>query len=78
MATETMFASPTITQHLIRGLAGIGALWAALEIAPFHPWSSLCLGVAMLVAFRGCPICWSIGLAETVHRRLTSRREPQL
>ena len=60
-----MFASNTLTEHILRGATGIGALWAAVAIAASHPLSSLALGGLVLLAFRGCPICWTIGLFQT-------------
>ena len=65
-----MFASNTLTEHILRGAIGIGALWLAVAIAATHPWSSLALGVVVLIAFRGCPICWTIGLFETTRQQL--------
>lgn len=61
-----MFASRTLIVHLLRGAVGIGALWVAVTIAASHPWSALALGALVLLAFRGCPICWTIGLFETL------------
>lgn len=61
-----MFASRALIEHISRGAVGIGALWAAVTIAASHPWSSLALGALVLLAFRGCPICWTIGLFETI------------
>ena len=65
-----MFASHTLVEHVLRGAVGIGALWVAVAIAASHPWSSLALGGLVLLAFRGCPICWTIGLFETVSRQI--------
>jgi hypothetical protein len=53
----------------LRGFVGIGALWYAVTIAATHPLGSLALGVLALLAFRGCPICWAIGLVETASQR---------
>jgi hypothetical protein len=64
-----MFASNTLLEHGLRGFVGIGALWSAVTIAATHPLGSLALGVAALLAFRGCPICWAIGLVETASQR---------
>ena len=61
-----MFASNTLIEHVLRGAIGIGALWMAVAITATHPWGSLALGVLVLLAFRGCPICWTIGLIETI------------
>ena len=68
-----MFASKTLTEHLARGALGIGLIAAALAGAPFTAWAWLLLPLALLM-FRGCPTCWTIGLIETIHMRLTGRR----
>ena len=68
-----MFASNTFSEHIFRGAIGIGALWIAVATSATHPWGSLVLGVVVLTAFRGCPICWTIGLFETAHQRWRSR-----
>jgi hypothetical protein len=64
-----MFASNTLLEHSLRGFVGTGALWYAVTIAATHPLGSLALGVLALLAFRGCPICWAIGLVETAGQR---------
>jgi hypothetical protein len=45
-------------------------LWYAVAVAEIHPWASLALGALMLLAFRGCPICWTIGLFETATQHI--------
>jgi hypothetical protein len=69
-----MFASNTLSEHILRGAIGIAALGYALAIAETHPWGSLASGALVLLAFRGCPICWTIGLFETA-RQQWSRRQ---
>ena len=69
-----MFASNTLTEHTLRGAIGIAALGYAVAIAETHPWVSLALGTLVLVAFRGCPICWTIGLFETARRHASKYR----
>jgi hypothetical protein len=68
-----MFASSTLLEHGLRGAVGIAALWYAVTIAAIHPLGSLALGVLALLAFRGCPVCWAIGLVETASQRWRSR-----
>jgi hypothetical protein len=68
-----MFASNTLLEHSLRGAVGTGALWYAVTIAATHPLGSLALGALALLAFRGCPICWTVGLVETVSLRWRSR-----
>jgi hypothetical protein len=63
------FGNRTIALHLIRGGAGFGAL--ALSImAPISPWWSIALIPIALIALKGCPICWTIGLVETIALRV--------
>jgi hypothetical protein len=69
-----MFASKSLLEHLARGTAGLGALVAAVALAPAWPWLSLVLLPLALVALRGCPMCWTVGLIQTVHARL--QRKP--
>jgi len=68
-----MFASNTLLEHGLRGFVGIGALWYAVTIAAIHPLGSLALGVLALFAFRGCPVCWAVGLVETAIQQWRGR-----
>lgn len=57
--------------HLMRGVAGMGAIVAAIMIGQSDSgWAStalsLALGVLALVLFRGCPVCWLYGLFMTL------------
>jgi hypothetical protein len=66
-----LFASNTLIEHIIRGAIGIGAISVAISLGkPGGAWwsipSALALGAVAIVAFRGCPICWTVGLFETV------------
>ncbi len=62
MNGQLPFASRTLTEHLLRGVLGFGSVGGAYMIAETHPLGALGLIVLMLVAFRGCPMCWTIGL----------------
>jgi hypothetical protein len=61
-----MFGSAFLGAHLMRGAAAAALLTCAIVQQTAHPWTSLGAGVAALVALRGCPICWSVGLVETL------------
>ena len=65
-----MFASNTLVEHVLRGAVGIAALYYGLITAETHPLGSLALGGVVLLVFRGCPICWTIGLVETIRQRV--------
>lgn len=73
-----MFASRSIAGHLARGVVGLGALVAATELAEGHPWLALALLPMAVVALRGCPMCWAVGLMQTVHARLRGRSPVRL
>ena len=60
-----MFGSSFLGAHLIRGLAAAALLAWAIVHQTAHPWLFFA-GVAALVALRGCPMCWTVGLVETL------------
>ncbi len=62
-----MFASRTVTEHLLRGLLGLVLAVVALWQASAHPAALLLLLPAVL-AWRGCPTCWALGLGATCRR----------
>jgi hypothetical protein len=64
-----MFASKSLPEHLVRGVAGMAAGALAAFLAPAHPLVALALVAFALVALRGCPTCWTIGLVQTVVAR---------
>lgn len=72
-----LFASESLVGHLIRGGVAIALLGWAIQN---QSQVVLSLGAALgaLVAFRGCPVCWTIGLVETMGqliRRRSATRE---
>ena len=69
-----MFASRSLAVHLARGGVGLGALAAAVSVAQAHPLISLALMPVGLVALRGCPMCWTMGLIETAAATLKGER----
>jgi hypothetical protein len=63
-APEKNFASKSVPRHLARGAVGFGLIVGSIALVP----------VAGLIAFRGCPTCWMMGLAQTVSRGRLERR----
>jgi hypothetical protein len=63
-----LFASQSLPAHLIRGAVGFGIIAAALALIPSIGWPALLALPAGLLALRGCPACWAIGLAQTITR----------
>ena len=60
-----MFASVSLLGHLIRGGVGIALTVVAIRHQHSPALALLAIGAA-IVAFRGCPMCWAIGLVETL------------
>ncbi|MGR4883162.1 hypothetical protein ACIPUC_27660 [Streptomyces sp. LARHCF249] len=62
------FASSSLPRHLVRGVVGFGSLIGSVALIPAAgPVSLLLLPVGVL-ALRGCPMCWAVGLVQTVSR----------
>ena len=64
-----LFASQTIAGHLIRGIIAFALLCAAVDQQHAHPVLAVLGGLAALFAMRGCPMCWAIGLFETLKQK---------
>jgi len=66
VADDRGFASRSVPRHVARGVIGFGALIGAFALLPTVGPVSLVLAPAGLLALRGCPTCWVIGLIETI------------
>ena len=55
-----------LARHLARGAIGFGLIGSALMLTATVGPASLLLIVPGMVALRGCPTCWLVGLIETV------------
>ena len=72
-----MFGNRSLGLHLLRGLTGFGALYLALAGYPVFGWPALLLiGVAVWL-LKGCPVCWTIGLFETLAHTVFARISPE-
>lgn len=67
----SFFKSRTVAGHVIRGALGFGFLAIAMVYAAQLGWWAIVPALAALVCFRGCPMCWTFGLIETVFSRKT-------
>jgi hypothetical protein len=69
MAIRTLFASASLTEHLVRGTVGMGSLVAAYQLMSYPSLAALgaaaVFGIVSMVAMRGCPMCWTMGLFNT-------------
>ncbi|BDM69885.1 hypothetical protein HEK616_33720 [Streptomyces nigrescens] len=62
------FASASLARHLVRGAVGFGTLAGSVALLPVVGPVSLVLLPAGLLALRGCPMCWTVGLLQTLSR----------
>ena len=62
---DTTFASRSVRVHLIRGVLGLVAFVAAFALVGVVGPVSLLLVVPAVLAWRGCPTCWALGLTQT-------------
>ena len=69
-----MFASNTIAGHLTRGVIAATLIAWALVHQASDPGFAALAGIAALVAMRGCPLCWTMGLFETIGESMRVRR----
>ncbi|MEU0662224.1 hypothetical protein ABZ523_24430 [Streptomyces lavendulocolor] len=62
------FASASVPRHLARGAVGFGGLAGSVALLPVVGPVALLLLPLGVLALRGCPMCWTIGLVQTVSR----------
>lgn len=59
-------AGASVAHHLARGAIGFGLLGSAVALIPSIGPAALLLAPGGMVALRGCPTCWVVGLIETI------------
>lgn len=72
-AATGFFASQSLAGHLLRGTVAFALLYWAIAHQQAQPLMALLAGAGALVAMRGCPVCWTIGLVETLGQKLKGR-----
>ena len=73
MSGHSTFASKSVARHLCRGAAGFGLIIGSVALIPVAGLASLMAAPLGVVALRGCPTCWFIGLIETISQRRLQR-----
>ena len=70
-----IFGNRTIGLHLLRGVLGLAALYMSFSTFRGSTWATLiCLGAALFL-LKGCPMCWTLGLIETIAMTIHRRSE---
>jgi hypothetical protein len=70
----SIFASESLQRHLARGALGFGLIGAGFGLSALVGPAALLLAPAGLIALRGCPMCWTAGLIETISAGRVRRR----
>ncbi|WP_411977128.1 hypothetical protein [Streptomyces solicathayae] len=73
-ANATNFASKSVPRHLARGVIGFGLIIGSIAMVPVVGPAGLLAAPLALIAFRGCPTCWMVGLAQTISRGRLERQ----
>ncbi|MFJ8658380.1 hypothetical protein [Streptomyces sp. NPDC093795] len=68
------FASASVPRHLARGAIGLGLIVGSIALVPVAGPITLLAAPLALIAFRGCPTCWMVGLAQTISRGRLERQ----
>jgi hypothetical protein len=61
-----MFASASVMAHLVRGVIAAAMIVWALALQSTEPIFAVAAVAAAVAAMRGCPLCWTVGLFETI------------
>jgi hypothetical protein len=67
------FASRSVQRHYVRGAVGLLAAVLAFAGAAMVSPAALVLLIVTVVAWRGCPTCWAVGLMQTRACQLSRR-----
>lgn len=63
--SDAIFASGSVRAHVVRGVLGLVAAVAAFALIGVVGPLSLLLLIPAVLAWRGCPTCWALGLTQT-------------
>jgi len=63
-----MYCSSSVSVHLLRGAAAIALIFTAIFLSSYGLVWSVAASIGAVVLLRGCPMCWLMGLFETMKR----------
>ena len=70
-----VLGSRSFTAPLLRGAVGLAALWVSLATMDRSWLPAIVLMPLALWMFKGCPVCWTVGLFETAAHAVLRRAE---
>ena len=66
-----VFGNRSLLLHLLRGTAGLGFVYLSVHLIGHpHAWAAFILMPVALWLLKGCPVCWAVGLFETIGHRI--------
>jgi len=71
------FGNKTIGVHLMKGLLGLMVLGVFLSSGDRTAWSLILLPL-VLYLWKGCPMCWTFGLIETIVMTIHKHNESNI
>lgn len=72
-----MFCSRSITIHLLRGISAILLLVIGIYLSSSYFIVAIGCIAGAFILFRGCPMCWTIGLLETIANKAAKKSEEE-
>jgi len=70
------YGNRSLFHHVARGVVGFGSLYLAIVCYERIGWPAMGFFGLTLWMLKGCPVCWTIGLFETVAFKVLSRSDP--
>jgi hypothetical protein len=63
-----MFCSTSVSVHLLRGLGALSLILGAFYFNSYSIIGSVIAFAGAIFLLRGCPMCWLLGLFETMRQ----------
>ena len=73
-----VFGNRTIGLHILRGILALAAIYGSFSTMNYTIWPSIILLPAAIFLLKGCPICWTMGLIETIVMAIHKHNERKL
>jgi hypothetical protein len=75
MTEENQPSCNLVKAQVIRGIIGVALLIPAALLFASYPLVSIGLIVASVFPLRGCPLCWTVGMYETLDKSKRAKAE---
>jgi len=69
-----VFGNRTIGLDILRGILALAAIYGSFSTMNYTIWPSIILLPAAVYLMKGCPMCWTMGLIETITMAVHKRK----